>query len=776
MKILRLGQFFSIVVLMMAFVVLTAIRTGSAQSQTKDVQKPQDPNTLRIETELVQIDVVVTDKQGKLVNDLKREDFQLYEDGKLQTISNFSIGTAKQPANWLKANVRTTNRTSPNSPPTSAATPSPVVDAGRYLVLAVDDIHLKAANMMLTKQTLTRFIDQQIGVSDQVALITTSGQVGMFQQFTTNHEALRRAVNRLGVTTRTVTNSSDVPRITPYQAELIDMGDPDALELPVQELMAKLNIDRRMAVNESMARARMIIQENNSLTIATLSTIENIVKELRELPGRKIVVLVSDGFLLGGQRSGVQFDLRRITDAATRAGVVIYSLDARGLVAMPDTLDASSPGFFGTGRLAGVRVSIENSSIQAERDGMFALAEDTGGKAIFNNNDLNLGLQTVLDDTESYYLLAFEPLVSYRDGRFRKLEVKVASRPDLKVRTRKGYFAPDDKAVEKASREAAKAAERDKNKPPEKLAAEARSAAEKQIIAGLSSLFQRREVRIETAVTFLQIPPHGIQTDVFVHIEASTVKFDQVGDRHRGKLEIVGVVYKEDGKSDQTFSETLNMNLRQSVYDLTQKDGITYAKRLALKPGFYQLRLVARDEGGAQIGTASSWFEIPDLAKKQLTLSSIFFPAADEADAAKPGSKPQNQFGGKPPLVFRRFKNGTAFDFMIFAYNAKPNEKGATDVAIQTQVYQENKLVVATPLKALSPDTQSTSQSGAQQSGAQPAANASAPAPPNREDGLPYMARFSLDKFTPGEYELRLVVIDRNAKSSAKRSINFTVE
>lgn len=759
MMIFRPSKFFVLVALLTTLAGSAAIRT--AQSQTKDAQKPQDPATVRIETELVQIDVVVTDKQGKLVNDLKREDFQLYEDGKQQSISHFSIGTAKRQANWLRTAPKTTNKTSPNLPTVQSP---PIIDAGRYLVLAVDDIHLKAGNMMLTKQTLTKFIDQQLGSSDQVALVTTSGQVGMFQQFTTNHEALRRAVNRLGVASRTVTNSSDVPRITPYQAELIDMGDADALELPVQELMAKLNMDRRQATSESQTRARMMIQENNSLTIATLSTIENIVKDLRELPGRKILVLVSDGFLLGGQRNGVHFDLRRITDAATRAGVVIYSLDARGLVAMPDSMDASSPGFFGNGRLAGVRMQIENSSIQAERDGLFALAEDTGGKAIFNNNDLNLGLQRVLDDTESYYLLAFEPEVSYRDGRFRKLEIRVASRPDLKVRTRKGYFAPDDKAVEKASREAAKAAEKDKKKPPEKLAAEARASAEKQIIAGLGSLFQRREVRIETAVTFLNLPSQGIQTDVFVHIEASTLRFDQMGDRHRAKLEMVGVVYKEDGKSEQTFSETLNMNLRQSVYEITQKNGITYAKRLVLKPGFYQIRLVARDDGGAQIGTASSWFEIPDLAKKQLTLSSIFFPVLDEADATpKPGEKPENQFGGKPPVVFRRFKNGTTFDFMVFAYNATLGGKGSTDLAIQTQVYQENKLIVATPLKGFLSDGQPSAQP------------ANAP-PPTPENGLPYMARFSLDKFTPGEYELRLVVIDRNAKSSAKRSINFTVE
>lgn len=767
MENLRLVRYCTIAILFAAFVVVATLRAGLAQSQTKDTQKPQDPNTLRIETELVQIDVVVTDKEGKLVTDLKPEEFQLLEDGKQQTISHFSIGTATRQANWLRTTPVATNKAAPVPP----AVVPPLVDTGRYLVLAVDDIHLKPGNLMLAKQTLIKFIDQQLGVSDQVALVTTSGQVGLFQQFTDNREALRRAVNRLSVATRSVTNNFDVPRITPYQAELIDNGDMDALELPVQELMAKQNMDRRQAVSESIARARAILQENRYLTMNTLSTIENVVKDLRGLPGRKVLVLLSDGFLLGSQREGVHFDLRRITDAATRAGVVIYSIDARGLVAMPDSMDASSPSFFGSGRLAGVRLSIENSSIQAERDGMYALAEDTGGRAIFNNNDLNWGLQQVMNDTESYYLLAFEPLVSYRDGRFRKLEVRV-TRPGLKVRTRKGYFAPDDKATEKAERELAKAAEKDKTKPPEKLAAEAKSAANKQIVSGLASLFQRREVPIETAVMFLNEPPRGVQTDIVAHIETYTIRFKSSGDRQTAKLELIGVVYRENGKEEMNFLETVNMNLRPSSHETAIKNGITYTKRLQLKPGYYQLRMVARDDGGAQLGTASNWFEVPDLDKRQLTLSSIFFPQSNQIeeqsadstrkpDVAKPNPEPQDT--ARPAIVYRRFKSGSSFNFMVFAYNAKSNDKGATDLAIQTQVYSGNQLIVATPLKNF-------------QNEAEPIVQQTAASQPISDAGRPYMARFSLDKFQAGEYELRLVVIDRNAKTSAKRSINFTVE
>ena len=298
--------------------------------------------------------------------------------------------------------------------------------------------------------------------------MATSGVLGLYQQFTTERDALKRAINRLSVRERQATSSADMPHITPYQAELIDQNDPEALELAVQELVRELNIRRDQAVPIAQGKARSIIAENTNVTVATLSTLENVVRGLRELPGRKVMVLLSDGFLLGGLRSGRHFDVRRITDAATRAGVVIYSLDVRGLIAVPATMDASQPGSIMGGALAGARSRIENSGVEAQRDGLHALARDTGGLPLFNNNDINLGLQRVLDDTETYYLLAFEPSVSYRDGRYRKLEIKLVNRPGLKIRTRSGYFSPDDKAAEKENRALAKAAEKDKEKATEK--------------------------------------------------------------------------------------------------------------------------------------------------------------------------------------------------------------------------------------------------------------------------------------------------------------------
>src|SRR5262245_8735337 len=433
-----------------------------SQEQKGKEQKKQDEPLLRLESELVQIDVVVADKQGKLARDLKRVDFELFEDGKKQEITHFAIGTAAQPAKWLAVEKK-------KPAEKSSADSTPVeIQAGRFIVIAVDDFHLAPENLLVAKRTLQRFINDQMVAGDQVAIATTSGNIGMFQQFTNERDVLERAIKRLNVQNRTVTSSSDVPRISDYQAELIDIGDQDALELAVQEILrlepmpspppaagrgrGGLNAPnpdggispRERAMLQAQSKARTIVAQNAHYTRSTLANLESVIRNLRNLPGRKILVLLSDGFFLGGNSSSQIYDLRRITDAATRAGVVIYSIDVRGLVAVAPGGGASEPSGVDITN-PGARARIEMNAVQAKLDGLNALAYDTGGTLFKNSNDLNLGLQRVLDANEVYYVLAYEPATSYRDGRFHKIEVRIVGRPELKVRTRKGYFAPSDK-------------------------------------------------------------------------------------------------------------------------------------------------------------------------------------------------------------------------------------------------------------------------------------------------------------------------------------------
>lgn len=718
------------------------VGAGAAVQEQKPPETQSPEAVVRIDTELVQIDVVVEDEKGQLVRTLKREDFQLTEDGKVQSLSYFSVGTAARPARWLR-----NGRSEAPAPGNAASTAS--VDTGRHLVLAIDDLHLSPGSLLTAKQALQRFIDQQISLTDQTSLVTTSGTLAQYQQFTNERDLLRRAVNRLSVRERSAVGPGDIPRLTAYQAELIDSNDPDALELAVQEVMQMMRVDRRMATGMAQGRARQIVSENNAVTMATLSTLENVIRSLRNLPGRKVMVLVSDGFLLGGLRDGRQYDVRRITDAATRAGVVIYSLDARGLVALPGEMDASQPGGMAM-IMPGVRSRIANGSIDAQRDGLYALAADTGGKAIFNNNDINLGLQKVLDDTEVYYLLAFEPTTSYRDGRYRKLEVKLPGYPKYKIRTRKGYFSPDDKQLARVERDQAKLLEMARNSP--KDAAKLR---DQQIRTGLSSLTPVRDIAIGLTAGYLDTRDEGTTIDLSAHIDLAGIQLRSEGDRQRAQLELVSLVFDENGRTVDNRAEKMELNLKSDSLAEAQRNGLGYRRLLKLKPGFYQARLLLRQEGSHRLGTASAWIEIPNLARQQFALSTIFLTRSDPR-TEKGGLVEEDGSGTSlRSLVYRRFPHQGNLDFLVFAYNAKIGENGLPDAAIQTQLYAGSKLIYASPLAAFfTPDKRQEID-------------------PAR---LPYRARLDLAAFEPGSYELRVVVIDRVAKSTIKRSINFEVE
>src|SRR5215468_5270730 len=736
-----------------------------SQEQKGKEQKKQDEPLLRIETELVQIDIVVTDKQGKLVRDLKRVDFELFEDGKKQEVTHFAVGTAAQPAKWLAVEKK-----KPSDKSSADSTPVEI-QAGRYIVIAVDDFHLAPENLLTAKRTLHRFINSQMVAGDQVAIATTSGNIGMFQQVTNERDVLERAINRLNVQNRTVTSSSDVPRISDYQAELIDIGDHDALELAVQEIMrlepmpspppgaargrGGLNAPspdggvspRERAVMQAQSKARGIVNQNAHYTRATLSNLESVIRNLRNLTGRKILVLLSDGFYLGGNSSSQIFDMRRITDAATRAGVVIYSIDARGLVAITPGGSASEPSGADDINLPGARGRIEASAVQAKLDGLNALALDTGGTLFKNSNDLNLGLQRVLDANETYYVLAYEPATPYRDGRFHKLEVRIADHPELNVRTRKGYFAPSNKP---AGDLAEKSSDKRKEKSPEKIAQLAKLEKEKEMRDGLGSLVPLREIPVELAVDFLDLSSGGSGALVNLHVDASQLNLRQVNGTHQTALDLLAALFDDKGKAAATFVERINVNIRPERLENAITHGFSYRRLMALKPGFYQARVAVREDGSARMGSATKWVEVPDIGKKQLTLSGALLSAGSREDQSDL-QLANSVYTPQPSSATRRFKKGGAVDFMVFAYNAKV-EKNTADLVIQSQVYSGSKLVYASPIAKMNIPESADLQR------------------------IPYAARITLDEFNPGPYELRIVVIDRLTKATAFRRVYFTVE
>jgi len=688
-----------------------AAAVATPQAEPRPGQRPGATATLpAVRTELVQIDVVVTGKDGQCVDGIAQGEFEVLEDGKPQTLSHFAVEA--RPGLRAEAAASPVPEAAPVPAPAQAL-PTP---RGRFFVLAVDDLHTAPGNMVEARRAMTRFVDEQVSDDDLVALATTSGTAGVFQDFTRDKTALRQAIARVQSRYEPVAPGG-APYLSEYQAELIDRSDVEALRLAVEEILQTEDYLGEVGAREkAYAQARRMVFEIMARTGRALTMIQGLVQGLAPLPGRKVVVLASDGFPVGlGAAENRAFDVRRITDAATRSGVVLYSLDTRGLTA---DVPGGSASFQGPAVLTapGARQSLQARGNEAQRQALNALAEDTGGFAVRNTNDLAQGFGRILRDNEVYYLLAYEPTNAARDGKFRKIEVRLRARPGLRVRTRSGYFAPDDR----------------------KVAAKAESAEalrEREIGQALGSLFPLEGVPMRMSADFIDLPPAGSQAVIRTQLDVSGVPFVPAGDRYAADLEIAGAVYDETGHLvGEVTGERAQLSLTEETYRRAATEGLTVQKTVALPPGRYQVRMAAREGTRSLLGSASAWVDIPDVAAGELTLSSVFLLA----DAGPGGTDLADV------QVDRRFRRGQGLHYAVHAYGL-PSPGGAT---LQAQVWQGSRLVGVAPKHDL----------------------ALAPG----EAAAKWSERIALDSFAPGAYLLRVVVTSAGAK--AQRQVSFRVE
>jgi VWFA-related protein len=719
------------------FALLVTPLAVSAQAPTPTPKPPPAITLPPVEAELVQIDVVVTDRKGGIVRGLQPEDFEVLEDGKRQRVTHFKDGRGRPLPVAEDAPVVVT----PDDQPT------PDDWQGRYIVLAVDDMHMEPGNMLQAKKAFRRFVDEQVADDDLVALVATSGSIGYYHAFSRPGPQLNRAIERLSPRPRDVYDP--FLQISEYQAELIDRGDPQALRLAVAEIIQRqAGTPESSAASQAQSTAQRIVAETQHRTRVTLDTLDDVVRSLAPLPGRKVIALASDGFLVGlGTRSSQGYDLRRIVDAATRSGVVVYAVDTRGLIGSLLGGDASS-NVMPVMEAPGVRASIQLQEESALRDAMHALADDTGGFLVTSTNDLAAGFKRIVADNEAYYILAYEPTNSMRDGRFRKIQVKLPGHKDLRVRTRRGYFAPDDRKrpSNKALREAA--------------AADAATRREADLQRGMSSLFPLRGLPVSLSADYVRVPPDSSQVVVSANVDLRRVTFAAGSGRQEAVVEVVAVVYDDAGVVAANLqAQRVAMSLLPETHQRVLKEGLRYRKAVALAPGLYQVRLVAREEGTAQLGSAAEWIEVPDLARGKLALSSVFLSTGPaEAAAAPAGSgaaaAPAATVTPSRDIQARkRLGRDDTLHFELFVYNAARDSAGETDVVLQAQVWSGPRMVASSPLAPLAFPRELTGKAAG-----------------------PYASSFPLASFAPGSYELRLMVSDRKGDQSQLRRVTFLVE
>jgi hypothetical protein len=473
-----------------------------------------------------------------------------------------------------------------------------------------------------------------------------------------------------------------------------------------------------------------VLAESINTARITFETLHNVVRGMAELRGRKVAVLVSDGFTSGlGLDARAGLDIRRITDAGTRAGVIVYALDSRGLQANTPGFSASNRGpvmTVGGGSTIGARERMARASEIATQDAMNALAADTGGFLVANTNNFSDALRRIMKDTESYYLLAYEPTGGKRDGGFRKIEVRLPGLKDARVRHRKGYFAPDDRPGAPSASGAA--AGGPVPLPEDRIRAEMKTA--------LNSATPLAGLPVRVSADFVSVDAAASQVVVSAYVDLRDVPFLRTGDRRLATVDVAGTVFDESGQVVGDLPvERAALDLTDEDYERAVERGLPYRRAATLKPGRYRVTVAVR-EGGGKVGNATQWTEIPDLGQGKPALSSLFLMKED-------GNSPL-----RPVQAHPVFQNTESLYVEFFSYNLRPD---ATSLVTRTEIGRGGAVLAASAPELMS------------------ASGRSGP-------GRAHTRKINLRPFAPGDYEVRIVVTDLQTNATLFQRAGFTIQ
>lgn len=722
-------------VLAIAGAILTA--TLSAQQPNTRPTPEEDGRVVKITTNLIQFDVNVVDKKGNVITDLRRDEIEIYQNGVKQELIGFSFVSNPQP----KAEKRTSARTDIPEPPLELR-PEQV---RRTIALVVDDLTLSFGSAARTRSALRKYVDSQMQDGDLVGIIRTGAGIGALQQFTTNKQQLYAAIDRVKWNPRGIGRLSSFDPIEPTMTETLRRtGDPAFVEFDKEDLKAERDFQ------EGVSDFRESV-----FTSGTLGALSYIVNGMAELPGRKSVVMYSDGLRIFSRIEGgslmasktMEF-LKKLTEEANKKSVVFYPLDARGLeytgFTAADQLYDPNTQADGVQQTLSDRIRNRSSELFDSQQGLYFLAEKTGGFAYANRNDLSAGLQKVLED-QSYYLVAYQPedeQISTTERRFMDIKVKVL-RDGARVRHREGFYSSD----------AEKRLVVDLNYPT-------------KIMRALSSPFALNEISVKLNALHGHSKRRGHFIHSFLHIGAGDLVFNKLpnGDSE-AKFDILAISYGDNGQPVDKNNLVGSITVRPEHLDRVKRDGVAYSFVFPVKkPGAYQMRVALLDKGSQKVGSANQFVEVPTLKKNNIFLSGIVlenisadywrFLKADGASdlaAISPFDAPDPKFS----TANRSFRRGSILRFGVEIMNIAQKEKNASDLTITSRVFHDRKLVYSSPETRVSSMQRSLAEV------------------------FPHTDAVELgEKLLPGDYVLQVVVtsgLDKKKKNLATEFVQFEV-
>ncbi len=591
-------------------VLCCGLATGAQQNSAPPANQNEPAPTIRTQTNLIVVRVIVRDANGNPVSDLSHGDFQVFDNKKAQVISYFS---AEAPKTVSPAEAKSAEGVQQN-----ATGPTPVAPQ-RFTALYFDDYHLTLGNLGQIRDAAKRYVAKRLDKGARVAIYSTSGKVHV--EFTSDRDKLEQALSQLQFDLR-VQTESECPPMTDYQAQEIAGGtladaappaptnEPPSLTeespspIPASqnarkrspppsnpeaphadpgplEIAAAVGGALRCSPEDLRARASLIARENDQDAETTLTALDNLVRRMAETPGgERTIAMVSEGFL----NKKLQQQMDALIDRALRAKVIINALDAQGLYTPAGTeVDAALLGIDPTGRLQNAYENLQTHSVDLDADVLAEAAEGTGGITIKNSNDFEGGLARM---TAPYttYVLAFSPANSAFDGKFHALTVKLVNSAQFTVQARRGYYAP--KHAEDA--------------------ATATAASEKEEME--RALFSWEDINglpIQISTNFAKVDQQTTKITVTVDADMHSVRFRKEGGSNQDDLTLMVALFDPDGNYVTGKNETISLRLPDAGLAQLRGAGGETTAELTVKPGSYLVRAVLRESASQLLGAAN---------------------------------------------------------------------------------------------------------------------------------------------------------------------------
>ncbi len=565
---------------------------ASAPQGPAEIVSHEAPASFSSRVNLVSVPVVIRDRDGRAVGNLRQEDFEISDKGRAQVITKFSLETS--------AGISGGSAAAPvaKAPEPGATEPSkPPVLPERFVAYLFDDVHMKPADLLNARQAANRQLERTLDGTSRAAIFTTSGRTT--QDFTGDVEKLHAAVNRIQPWTQGPDKQKDCPYLSFYVADLLInqtgslspgrsdaqlmqmMGVDPALNAVVQEATACLHGG---ALQEVLAQVRMAGQQALSFgkeeSAVSMSVIRDLVRSMTALPGSRTIVMVGPGFIVPAEH---RFNENEVFDKAIHANVTINTLDVRGVATLAG-FEASDRGYSSAG--AAQLMQLEQSAANAAQDLLAEVAAGTGGRFFHNDNGLEEGIQEMATRPEYAYILGFSPDNLKFDGSYHRLKVTLKNGAKYQAEARRGYWAPNH-AVDPAE------------------------AAKEEVEDAVFSREEMLAIPVRVHTEFFKQSDAKAQLTVETHVDLKGLKFKKADDRNRDNLTVITSLFDENGRYIKGTERTFEMQLRDQTLDTARDRGLTVKEGFDVTPGRYVARVVVRDSEGNSMAAQNAGVEIP---------------------------------------------------------------------------------------------------------------------------------------------------------------------